>query len=425
MHGYGMGPGSEWSTENWPRSPGEPIRGTIERADQKHDRARLASWPVSRPSSPASRPATRPCSPATQPATRPCSPGGLARVTAVLAGDPFRFLRTLDFVNFLLTAAAQESKMCETSEVCWGLLVRRSGIVWRGVPVGEHDVSIMVVVIHPQIFDNEFGFDARVLNNQPSNIPSEYVWSDEDKPSTDIKELQVPILDISSFLSGQDNHVATSQAARLVSEAAKLHGFFLVTNHGVQEGILARAYKCMGTFFDFPASEKQKAKRKWGEISGYADSFAGRFYSELPWKETLTFRFSAEEKLRSSTETVFVENQWRSIAPKPQSFVVNIGDTFMALTNGIYRSCLHRAVVNKERERMSLAFFLCPQMDEVVKPPKELLEVSGQRLYPNFTWSMFLEFTQKHYRSDKNTLQKFSDWLRSKEVIDNKLAGQS
>ncbi|CAN6814523.1 unnamed protein product [Brassica oleracea] len=367
------------------------------------------------------------------------------------------------------------------------------------------------------------GFDAKVVNNQPSNIPSEYVWSDEDKPSTDIKELQVPILDISSFLSGQDNHVATSQAFRLVSEAAKLHGFFLVTNHGVQEGILARAYKCMGTFFDLPASEKQKAKRKWGVISGYADSFAGRFYSELPWKETLTFRLSAEEKLRSGTETVkdyvsktmgdrneefgivfheyseamntlslniieflgmslgierrymrefyrdndsilrlnyyppckqpnhtlgtgphtdptsltilyqdhvgglqvFVENQWRSIAPKPQSFLVNIGDTFMALTNGIYRSCLHRAVVNKERERKSLAFFLCPQMDKVVKPPKELLEVSGQRLYPNFTWSMFLEFTQKHYRSDKNTLQKFSDWLRSKEVIDNKLAGQS
>ncbi|KAL0721213.1 hypothetical protein Bca4012_035812 [Brassica carinata] len=366
-------------------------------------------------------------------------------------------------------------------------------------------------------------FDAKFLNNQPNNIPSEYIWPDEDKPSTDIKELQVPILDISRFLSGQNNHVAASQAARLVSEAAKLHGFFLVTNHGVHEGIVAHAYKCMGTFFDLQASEKQKAKRKWGEISGYADSFAGRFYSELPWKETLTFRFSAEEKLKNGTETVqdyvsktmgdgneefgtvfqayseamntlslniieflgmslgiersymrefyqdndsilrlnyyppckqpnhtlgtgphtdptsltilyqdhvgglqvFVENQWRSIAPMPRSFVVNIGDTFMALTNGRYKSCLHRAVVNSERERMSLAFFLCPQMDKVVKPPMELQEVSGQRLYPNFTWSMFLEFTQKHYRSDKNTLQKFSDWLRSKEVIDNKLAGQS
>ncbi|KAH0858987.1 hypothetical protein HID58_087248 [Brassica napus] len=120
MHGYGMGPGSEWSTENWPRSPGEQIRGTIERADRQHGRhlpgelarvtselagestgnvavlagragpchgrahrrldrqrgcARRASWPVSRPSSPVTRPATR-----------PCSPGELARVATELAG---------------------------------------------------------------------------------------------------------------------------------------------------------------------------------------------------------------------------------------------------------------------------------------------------------------------------------------------------
>ncbi|KAF2547207.1 hypothetical protein F2Q70_00022773 [Brassica cretica] len=34
MHGYGMGPGLDWSTENWPRSPGELIRGTIELASE-------------------------------------------------------------------------------------------------------------------------------------------------------------------------------------------------------------------------------------------------------------------------------------------------------------------------------------------------------------------------------------------------------
>ncbi|KAH0867708.1 hypothetical protein HID58_074730, partial [Brassica napus] len=76
MHGYGMGPGSEWSTENWPRSPGEPIRGTIEQANRQHGRARRASWPVSRPSSPASRPTMR-----------LGSSGELARVTAELAGN--------------------------------------------------------------------------------------------------------------------------------------------------------------------------------------------------------------------------------------------------------------------------------------------------------------------------------------------------
>ncbi|KAH0904072.1 LOW QUALITY PROTEIN: hypothetical protein HID58_043575, partial [Brassica napus] len=101
MHGYGMGPGSEWSMDNWPRSQGKPIRGTIElageptgktvvlggragpcrgrvrrRVDRQHGRARRASWLVSRPSSLASRQATR-----------PCSPGKLTRVTAELAGD--------------------------------------------------------------------------------------------------------------------------------------------------------------------------------------------------------------------------------------------------------------------------------------------------------------------------------------------------
>ncbi|KAH0884267.1 hypothetical protein HID58_060363 [Brassica napus] len=101
MHGYGMGPGLEWSTENWPRSPGDLIRATDElageptgntvvlagragscrgrarrRGDRQHGRARRASWLVSRPSLPASRPATR-----------SCSPGELARVTAELAGE--------------------------------------------------------------------------------------------------------------------------------------------------------------------------------------------------------------------------------------------------------------------------------------------------------------------------------------------------
>ncbi|KAH0893330.1 hypothetical protein HID58_055759, partial [Brassica napus] len=100
MHGYGMGPGLEWSTENWPRSPGEQIRATVKlagepigdtvvfagragscrsrarrRVDRQHGRARRERWLVSRLSSPASRPATR-----------SCSPGELARVMVELAG---------------------------------------------------------------------------------------------------------------------------------------------------------------------------------------------------------------------------------------------------------------------------------------------------------------------------------------------------
>ncbi|KAF3547571.1 hypothetical protein DY000_02002928 [Brassica cretica] len=111
MHGYGMGPGSEWSTENWPPSPGELIRATVElageptgntvvlaglagschgrasrRVDRQHSRVRRASWLVSRPSSPASRPATR-----------SCSPGELARLMVELAGRSVSAIRFLSF----------------------------------------------------------------------------------------------------------------------------------------------------------------------------------------------------------------------------------------------------------------------------------------------------------------------------------------
>lgn len=109
---------------------------------------------------------------------------------------------------------------------------------------------------------------------------------------------------------------------------------------------------------------------------------------------------------------VFVNKKWLSVLPNPNAFVCNIGDTFMALTNGIYKSCLHRAMVNPYRARRSLTFFLNPSYEKIICPPPELL--GGQRKYRDFTWSMFLEFTQKHYRSDTNTLASFNEWFSSR-----------
>lgn len=109
---------------------------------------------------------------------------------------------------------------------------------------------------------------------------------------------------------------------------------------------------------------------------------------------------------------IFSDNKWIAIKPRSDAFVVNIGDTFMALSNGRYKSCLHRAVVNKERVRRSLVFFVNPKEDKVIMPPKDLMKILEEtRKYPDFTWSDLREFTQNYYRADTTTLQNFVQWL--------------
>lgn len=85
-----------------------------------------------------------------------------------------------------------------------------------------------------------------------------------------------------------------------------------------------------------------------------------------------------------------------------------------ALSNGNYKSCFHRAVVNVEKVRRSLVFFSCPREDKLIVPPPELVEgEDASRNYPDFTWAQLKRFTQSGYRVDNNTIQSFSSWLAS------------
>ncbi|KAK6116694.1 hypothetical protein DH2020_049576 [Rehmannia glutinosa] len=113
---------------------------------------------------------------------------------------------------------------------------------------------------------------------------------------------------------------------------------------------------------------------------------------------------------------VFADNKWKSVRPRNDALVVNLGDTFAALSNGVYKSCPHRAVVNKTMERISLVFFLCPREDKVIVPPQNLVTSNRVREYPDFTWSDLLQFTQNHYRVDVATLQNFITWLISHQT---------
>ncbi|CAI9087751.1 OLC1v1021906C1 [Oldenlandia corymbosa var. corymbosa] len=61
------------------------------------------------------------------------------------------------------------------------------------------------------------------------------------------------------------------------------------------------------------------------------------------------------------------DGKWIAVKPNPDALIINIGDLFQAWSNGVYKSVEHRVVTNMLNERFSLAFFLCPSYETVIK----------------------------------------------------------
>ncbi|KAJ8633498.1 hypothetical protein MRB53_026834 [Persea americana] len=86
---------------------------------------------------------------------------------------------------------------------------------------------------------------------------------------------------------------------------------------------------------------------------------------------------------------VLRNGRWVAVNPIPDSFVVNIGDQIQVLSNGRYKSVLHRAVVNNKVERISIPTFYCPSQDAVIAPAEELIDEQHPALYRSFTYGEY------------------------------------
>lgn len=67
------------------------------------------------------------------------------------------------------------------------------------------------------------------------------------------------------------------------------------------------------------------------------------------------------------------DGMWVPVIPLPNAFIVNIGDMMEIITNGKYRSIEHRAIVNSEKERLSIATFYGPRQDCELGPASSLI----------------------------------------------------
>lgn len=131
-----------------------------------------------------------------------------------------------------------------------------------------------------------------------NNLPTEFLWPRADLAAIadDPEELQEPLIDLAGFRRG--DAAATAEAAALIRLACRNHGFFQVTNHGVDPDLIKAAYDQVETIFKMPLVKKISVRKKPGRVSGYSGAHAERFSSKLPWKETFSFEYCSRESQR-------------------------------------------------------------------------------------------------------------------------------
>ncbi|CAM6106509.1 unnamed protein product [Calypogeia fissa] len=82
---------------------------------------------------------------------------------------------------------------------------------------------------------------------------------------------------------------------------------------------------------------------------------------------------------------------WVDITPTRNAFVVNLADQLQILSNGIYRSGMHRVVVNSKQPRYSAAAIFSPDAAAKIAPAQELLGNGLQaRRYPEISFADYM-----------------------------------
>ncbi|PIN03726.1 Iron/ascorbate family oxidoreductase [Handroanthus impetiginosus] len=85
------------------------------------------------------------------------------------------------------------------------------------------------------------------------------------------------------------------------------------------------------------------------------------------------------------------DGHWFNVDSPQNSILVNAADQLEIFTNGRCKSVKHRAVVNKERERISIVVANGPSKEAIVGPAAPLVEKDGRALYSSMKYIEYVE----------------------------------
>ncbi|XP_047063297.1 gibberellin 3-beta-dioxygenase 1-like [Lolium rigidum] len=98
-------------------------------------------------------------------------------------------------------------------------------------------------------------------------------------------------------------------------------------------------------------------------------------------------------------------DRWVTVPAQPGALPVLIGDLFHVLTNGRFHNVLHRAVVNQDRERVSVAYLIGPPKDMKVAPLDVATRQGSKAAFRVVTWPEYMVAREKTFWNDGAALK--------------------
>ncbi|KAK6151688.1 hypothetical protein DH2020_014323 [Rehmannia glutinosa] len=88
------------------------------------------------------------------------------------------------------------------------------------------------------------------------------------------------------------------------------------------------------------------------------------------------------------------DGQWYRVPIIPNAMVVNVGDQVEIMSNGIFKSPIHRVVTNPNKERITIAIFCTPDATSEVGPAEGLIDEERPKLF-----NSVVDYTGNYFKS--------------------------
>ncbi|XP_024544746.1 probable 2-oxoglutarate-dependent dioxygenase ANS [Selaginella moellendorffii] len=258
-----------------------------------------------------------------------------------------------------------------------------------------------------------------LVDHNVLSLPSAYIKPFEKRhnPQEVFEGIDLPCVDLQSKTAMED-----------IKFACEEWGFFELVNHGVPEDVIEDMVKNTHTFFNLSTTEKMKyfSEDVFNPMREVTKNYVK--HMQILGKKLLMVMSKAlglhENKLQEtySNEEMIVqlnyyppcpdpepalglnphsdsggitilwqdqvgglqiqkEGKWYNVKCNSNALIVNVGDQVEIMTNGIFKSVIHRAIVNRNLYRMSMAFFFNPCAQATIAPIQELLDNQNPAQY--------------------------------------------